>query len=159
MSPIRDDTVTIRDIWRISGRIFFISGRFIWQDILEWEGQRRQQNDLYGRICWSGRVKEDNKMIWKRSERKSTTDSNMSPISCMLSIVVSIHCVVKLSAYLCIYVTVYRKIGHNAAPTKNNFFCTYALLGIQILSSPSFIIVALAIPAIYHLTVPFVRLI
>ncbi len=56
------------------------------------------------------------------------------------------------------YVTVYRKIGHNAAPTKN-FFCTYRLLGKQILSSPSFIAVALAIPAIYCLTVPFVRLI
>ncbi len=56
-------------------------------------------------------------------------------------------------------VTVYRKIGHNAAPPKKFFFCTYTLLGKQILSSPSFIAVALAIPAIYRLTVPFVRLI
>ncbi len=44
-------------------------------------------------------------------------------------------------------------------PDENFFFCTYTLLGKQILSSPSFIAVALAIPAIYHLTVPFVRLI
>ncbi len=57
------------------------------------------------------------------------------------------------------YVTVYRKIGHNAAPTKIFIFGTYRLLGKQILSSPSFIAIALAIPAIYRLTVPFVRLI
>ncbi len=44
-------------------------------------------------------------------------------------------------------------------PDEKTFFCTYRLLGKQILSSPSFIAVALAIPAIYRLTVPFVRLI
>ncbi len=44
-------------------------------------------------------------------------------------------------------------------PDEKYFFCTYRLLGKQILSSPSFIAVALAIPAIYRLTVPFVRLI
>ena len=44
-------------------------------------------------------------------------------------------------------------------PDEKNFFCTYTLLGKPILSSPSFIAVALAIPAIYHLTVLFVRLI
>ncbi len=43
------------------------------------------------------------------------------------------------------------------APRRNFFFCTYTLLGEQILSSLSFIAVALAIPAIYHLTGPFVR--
>ncbi len=44
-------------------------------------------------------------------------------------------------------------------PDEKIFFGTYTLLSKQILSSPSFIAVALAIPAIYHLTVPFVRLI
>ncbi len=44
-------------------------------------------------------------------------------------------------------------------PDEKLFFCTYTLLGKQILSSPSFIAVALAIPAIYRLNVPFVRLI
>ncbi len=44
-------------------------------------------------------------------------------------------------------------------PDEKYFFCTYRLRGKQILSSPSFIAVALAIPAIYRLTVPFVRLI
>ncbi len=44
-------------------------------------------------------------------------------------------------------------------PDEKIFFCTYTLLGKRILSSPSFIAVAFAIPAIYHLTVPFVRLI
>ncbi len=44
-------------------------------------------------------------------------------------------------------------------PDEKYFFCTYRLLGKQILSSPSFIAVALAIPAIYRLTVPFIRLI
>ena len=42
------------------------------------------------------------------------------------------------------------------SPDEKFFFCTYRLLGKQILSSPSFIAVALAIPAIYRLTVPFV---
>ncbi len=42
-------------------------------------------------------------------------------------------------------------------PDEKIFFCTYTLLGKQIISSPGFIAVALAIPAIYHLTVPFVR--
>ncbi len=44
-------------------------------------------------------------------------------------------------------------------PDEKFFFCTYTLLGKQILSFPNFIAVALAIPATYHLTVPFVRLI
>ncbi len=38
-------------------------------------------------------------------------------------------------------VTVYRKTRHNAAPFKI-FFCTYRVVGVQILSSPSFIVVA-----------------
>ena len=53
---------------------------------------------------------------------------------------------------------VYRKIGHNAAPTKI-FFCTYRVVGVQILSSPSYIVVALAVPVKIDLTVPFRRLI
>ena len=40
------------------------------------------------------------------------------------------------------YVTVYRKTRHNAAPFEKNFFCTYRVVGVQILSSPSFIVVA-----------------
>ncbi len=52
-----------------------------------------------------------------------------------------------------------QEIQAQRGPGENFFFCTYTLLGKQILSSPSFIAVALAIPAIYHLTVPFVRLI
>ncbi len=41
-----------------------------------------------------------------------------------------------------LYVTVYRKTGHNAAPFEKNFFCSYRVVGVQILSSPSFIVVA-----------------
>ncbi len=55
-----------------------------------------------------------------------------------------------------IYVTVYRKTGHNAAPFEI-FFCTYRVVGIQILSSPSFIVVEV-FPTIIDLTVPFCRL-
>ncbi len=56
-----------------------------------------------------------------------------------------------------VYVTVYRKTRHNAAPS-NFFFCTNGVVGVQILSSPSFIVAALVVPAIIDLTVPFRRL-
>ncbi len=59
--------------------------------------------------------------------------------------------------YIYIYVTVYRKTSHNAAPFEK-FFCTYRVVGIQILSSPSFIVVAKVVPTIIDLTVPFRRL-
>ncbi len=38
--------------------------------------------------------------------------------------------------------TVNRITGHNAAPFEKIFFCTYRVVGVQILSSPSFIVVA-----------------
>ncbi len=54
--------------------------------------------------------------------------------------------------------TVYRKTGHNAAPFEKIFCCTYRVVGVQILSSPSFIVVASVVPTIIDLTVPFRRL-
>ncbi len=41
-----------------------------------------------------------------------------------------------------LYVTIYRKTRHNAAHFEKIFFCTYRVVGVQILSSPSFIVVA-----------------
>ncbi len=57
-----------------------------------------------------------------------------------------------------LYVTVYRKTGHNAAPFEKIFCCTYRVVGIQLVSSPSFIVVAEVVPTIIDLTVPFRRL-
>ncbi len=44
--------------------------------------------------------------------------------------------------YISKYVTIYRKTRHNAAPFEKKFVCTYRVVGVQILSSPSFIVVA-----------------
>ncbi len=42
---------------------------------------------------------------------------------------------------LAVFVNVYRKTRHSAAHFEI-FFCTYGVVGVQILSTPSFIVVA-----------------
>ncbi len=51
------------------------------------------------------------------------------------------------------YVTVIGKPG-TTRHLRIFFFCTYGVVGVQILSSPSFIVAALVVPAIIDLTVP-----
>ncbi len=59
---------------------------------------------------------------------------------CLLLDIICIHTCMHTYIYnIPVYVTVYRKTRH---PSKKIFFCTYRVVGVQILSSPSFIVVA-----------------
>ena len=54
------------------------------------------------------------------------------------------HTYIHTYTYIHMYVTVYRKTGHKRGTLLKKNFCTYRVVGVQILSSPSFIVTFLS---------------